>query len=204
MRHLVFLLTLTIPFSICTNLFAQKSQNSTDSSVEANFAGSAQKTFLDAEPNYKHNPTNAEVAWRFAEATFDWAEYATNSAQRAELAEKGIAASRKAVAGAPHSVAGHYYLGMNLGQLARTKSFGALKLVGQMEHEFTIARDLDEHFDHAGPDRNLGLLYRDAPALGSIGSRTKARQHLQRAVQLAPDFPENRLNLIEADLKWGD
>src|SRR5713226_7374117 len=49
MRHLAFLLTLTIPFSICTNLFAQKSQNSTNSSVEANFAGSAQKTFLDAQ-----------------------------------------------------------------------------------------------------------------------------------------------------------
>src|SRR5260370_12205936 len=108
MRHLVFLLTLTIPFSICTNLFAQKSQNSTDPSVEANFAGSAQKTFLDAQTHYKHNPTNAEVAWRFAPATFAWAEYATNSAQPAELAEKGIVASRNAVAGPPPSVARPY------------------------------------------------------------------------------------------------
>jgi len=40
--------------------------------------------------------------------------------------------------------------------------------------------------------------------LGSIGSRTKARQHLQRAVALAAQYPENRLNLIEAYLKWGD
>jgi len=29
--------------------------------------------------------------------------------------------------------AAHYYLAMNLGQLARTKSVGALKLVKQME-----------------------------------------------------------------------
>ena len=93
---------------------------------------------------------------------------------------------------------------MNLAQLAQTKSLGALKLVGQMEREFTLAGKLDKQFDFAGADRNLGLLYRDAPAIGSIGSRSKARQHLERAVELAPKYPENRLNLAEAYLKWGD
>ncbi len=93
---------------------------------------------------------------------------------------------------------------MNLGQLARTKSLGALKLVGEMEREFLSARGLDDQFDYAGPDRNLGLLYRDAPVIGSVGSRSKARKHLQRAVEVAPAYPENRLNLIEACLKWGD
>jgi len=91
---------------------------------------------------------------------------------------------------------------MNLGQLAQTKGLSALKLIRQIEREFAAARDLDEKLDHAGPDRNLGLLYRDAPSIGSIGSRTKARQHLQRAVVLAPDYPANALNLIEAYLKW--
>jgi hypothetical protein len=73
-----------------------------------------------------------------------------------------------------------------------------------MEREFKTARELDEQFDHAGPDRNLGMLYRDAPVLTSVGSRTKARQHLQRAVELAPDYPENRLSLLEAYLKYGE
>src|SRR5204863_9133981 len=98
----------------------------------------------------------------------------------------------------------HYYLGMNLAQLAQTKMLGALKIVTQMEREFSIVRDLDEEFDQAGADRNLGLLYRDAPAIGSIGSRGKARQHLEHAVKLAPPSPENRLNLIETYLKWGE
>jgi hypothetical protein len=73
-----------------------------------------------------------------------------------------------------------------------------------MESEFLAARRLDEHFDFAGPDRNLGLLYRDAPSFGSIGSRAKARRHLGRAITLAPEYPANRLELIEALLKWGD
>jgi hypothetical protein len=93
---------------------------------------------------------------------------------------------------------------MNYGRLAQTKGLGALKLVDDMEHEFLIVRELDENLDYAGADRNLGLLYRDAPSFGSIGSRTKARQHLVKATQLAPDYPENRLNLIEACLKWND
>src|SRR5262249_49360088 len=98
----------------------------------------------------------------------------------------------------------HYYLGLNLGQLARTRSFGALKLVDQMEHEFTTAERLDASFDFGGPDRSLGLLYRDAPTIISIGNRSKSREHLRKAVELAAEYPENRLNLIESYLKWGD
>jgi hypothetical protein len=47
--------------------------------------------------------------------------------------------------------------------------------------------------------RNLGLLYRDAPGWPfSIGSKRKAREWLERAAALAPDYPENQLNLAES------
>src|SRR5262249_17480444 len=95
-------------------------------------------------------------------------------------------------------------LGLNLGQLARTRSLSALKLVAQMEKEFTTASNLDSNMNYGGPDRTLGLLYRDAPSIGSIGNRAKARQHLQCAIELAPEFPDNRLELIESYLKWGN
>ena len=109
------------------------------------------------------------------------------------------------IAQKPKLVSGHYYLAMNLGQLAQTKSLGALKLVSEMETEFQTARAQDEKYDFAGPDRSLGLLYLEAPGWPtSIGSRSKARHHLQRAVLLSPEYPENRLNLLEAYLKWGD
>ena len=93
---------------------------------------------------------------------------------------------------------------MNLGQLAQTRSLSALKLVEQMEREFKMAAELDEKLDYAGPQRNLGLLYRDAPAWVSLGSRSKATKHLLRAAELAPDYPENRLNLVESYVKWND
>ncbi|MEY4385648.1 MAG: hypothetical protein RLY20_931 [Verrucomicrobiota bacterium] len=164
----------------------------------------AHADFLARQFTYQRNSTNAEANWQFARACFDWAEFATNDIQRAGLADLGIKASRALIARSSNSVQGHYYLGMNLGQLARTKSLGALRLVDQMEVEFKLARNLDEKFDFAGPDRNLGLLYLEAPSIGSIGSRSKAKTHLQRAVELAPEFPDNQLNLAEARLRWKD
>lgn len=160
--------------------------------------------FEAAQKNYAAHPDDAEAGWKFGQACFDLADIASSRDERGDVAQKGIDACRHAIAQAPKSAPSHYYLGLDLGQLARTRSFGALKLVDQMEQELLEAARLDAHFDQAGPDRSLGLLYRDAPSLISVGNRSKAREHLRRAVELAPDFPENRLDLIESYLKWGD
>jgi tetratricopeptide (TPR) repeat protein len=171
----------------------------------AEFAARAKNKFEAAKTQFQRETNNVETAWQFGRACYDWAEFATSSDQRADIAEQGIEACRQVVNLDPALPAGHYYLGMNLGQLARTKTLGALKLVGQMEREFKAALELDPKFDHAGPDRNLGLLYLQAPGWpASIGNHVKARTHLQKAVKLTPDYPENLLNLLEADLKWGD
>ena len=200
------ILSLYSLFLVLENPLAGQTPNSQSSpgAAHADFAAIAARHYAEAQKRYLAGPTNSEAAWQFARACYDWADWATNRSQRAELAREGIAVSEKAVAVSPDSAATVYYLGMNQAQLAQTKGLGALKLVRQMEQVFLRVHDLDEHFDYAGADRNLGLLYRDAPSLGSIGSRAKARQHLQRAVELAPDYPENRLNLLEAYLKWND
>jgi tetratricopeptide (TPR) repeat protein len=171
---------------------------------EAEFAAYAKRGFQEAQARYRKAPGEATAAWQFGRACFDLAGFATNQTERASLAERGIAASRAALARDSNSAPAHYYLAINLGQLAQTKGLSALGLVDQMEREFIRARELNEHFDYAGPDRSLGLLYRDAPAIVSVGSRTRARERLRRAVELAPQYPDNRLNLIEAYLKWGD
>jgi hypothetical protein len=68
-----------------------------------------------------------------------------------------------------------------------------------MEREFKDALAIDPKLDYGGPDRSLGLLYRDAPGWPtSIGSKHKGREHLIRATQIAPDYPDNWLSLLEA------
>jgi hypothetical protein len=189
---------------VCLCLLGGTNQVPANPAAETEFAAYAKKSLQEAQARYQKAPGEATAAWQFGRACFDLAEFATNKTQRASLAEQGIAACRLAIARESNSAPAHYYLAMNLGQLAQTKGLAALKLVDQIEREFTRAHNLDEHLDCAGPDRNLGLLYRDAPVIGSIGSRTRAREHLKRAVELAPQYPENRLNLVEAYLNWGE
>jgi len=170
-----------------------------------NAAARAERLFREAAAAFERAPSNVTAAWQLGRASFDRAEFARDDAERADIARRGIAACRAALALDTNVAAVPYYLGMNLGQLARTKSLGALRLVTEMEGLFERARQLDEHFDRAGPDRNLGLLYLEAPGWPvSIGHRGKARKHLSRAVELAPGYPENRLNLLEARVRWGE
>ncbi len=183
------------------SLFAQ--QTNAPVHFEAPFAR-AHRIFEESKARYATNGAPSDLNWHFGQACFDWAEFSTNDTQRADIANLGIAACRALIAKQSNSVGGHYFLGMNLGQLARTKWLGALSIVDEMEKEFKTARRLDEKFDYAGPVRNLGLLYLEAPRIGSIGDQSKARTHLESALAVSPDFPENRLNLIEAYVKWGD
>lgn len=163
------------------------------------------KSFQEIREQFLVETNNPETAWHFARACFDLADINTAGAEKAEFARAGINAAERCLALNSNSAAGHYYLGMNIGELADTKrNLSALKMTKEMEREFLAAHAIDEHFDYAGADRNLGLLYLEAPVLFSVGDRAKGRQHLQAAVRLAADFPENRLNLIEAYLKLGD
>lgn len=161
--------------------------------------------YLAARSNYMAQAGSSTSAWKFAEACFEWAEYATNSSQREALALEGIAAAKFVTEANPETGVGHFFLAMNKGQLARTRTLGALALVKEMEQSFFRAIKLDPTFDYAAPHRSLGMLYLDAPGWpASIGSKAKARKHLEKAVELAPDYPTNHLTLLDAYLRWGD
>jgi hypothetical protein len=162
------------------------------------------RAYEETKAAYTKEPTNTVAAWKFARACFELIDQGEKNPQRAKVAQEGIGAAEGALMQDSKSAPAHYYLALNLGELARTKTLGALRLVSRMEREFLAAIELDEHFDHAGAQRSLGILYRDAPVIGSVGSRSKARQHLKRAVELEPDFPDNRMALLEAYVKWGD
>jgi tetratricopeptide (TPR) repeat protein len=163
------------------------------------------RLYVEFGERYARDHTNAPLACEFARACFDRADFATNDTQRAAIAEQGIAACRRAILLAPDSAAAHFYLGVNLGQLARTKLFTALGLLYEMEAAWKRTVELDEKFNYAGAHRCLGLLYLDAPGWPiSLGSRAKARRHLEKAFQIVPDYPDNRLCLLEARLRWGE
>lgn len=164
----------------------------------------AHDAFVHAQAAYTNDPGSFEAAWQFGRACFDVAEFAESKREKAKVAELGITASKRAIELSSNCAAAHYYWGMNLGQIARTRGMAALSLVQELRRHFEDARKLDAKVDHAGPSRNLGYLYRDTPSLLSIGDSVKAKHYLAAAVELAPDFPENRLALMEGLAAWGD
>ena len=187
-------------------LFSQAAAAAAPATNTTTFAAMAEKSYLAARTAMKADPKAAEPAWQFARAAFEWAEFGSNDTHRAAIALEGIDACRQLLGRNPNLGAGHYYLALNLGRLADTRrNLSALRMVDEIEAEFKLALAQDPKVDFAGPDRGLGNLYLDAPGWPvSVGSKTKARQHLRRAVELCPDFPENQLSLIEACLKWGE
>jgi tetratricopeptide (TPR) repeat protein len=185
-------------------LFMMANAARADDAQDKIFAERAQAAYQKAQGQFQSQTNDPVLAWQFARTCYDWADCATNKTQRAEIAQEGIAACHQSLLLAD-SVAGHYYLAMDMGQLAQAETLGALKLVREMVSEFNTAAEIDPHFDLAGPYRGLGLLYRDAPGWPiSIGNRRKAREYLEAAVTLAPNDPENILNLAESYLKWND
>src|SRR5262249_39765600 len=111
---------LCVFLGVCAGAFGQT--NDQPPLAKSEFPAYAQKTFDQAQARYEAHRHDAEPAWQLARAYFDLGEFATNNTQRAELAEKAIALSRLLISRQTNLAAGHYYLGMNLGQLARTKT----------------------------------------------------------------------------------
>ena len=169
------------------------------------YAALAQTAYAAAWKNYLADTNAIPAVRQLAQASFALTDFATNETQRAEFARRGIEACRQWLAREPRSAPAHYYFAMNLGELAQAEapSLAAYRLVHEVEREFKLAAELDVRFDHAGPARTLGELYFQAPGWPlSVGSKHKAREWFDRAVELAPEYPENQLNLAEAQLKW--
>jgi hypothetical protein len=164
----------------------------------------ARAEFARARTHFETARTDPAAAWQLGRAAYELADLIEDPRQREQVAQGGIDACQNAISLAPNCAPAQYYLALNLGESARSKRFGALKLLHQMEHALLRALAADPTLDYGGPDRALGLLYLDAPSWPvSIGSRKKALTHLEAAAELGPSFLENGICLAEAYVKWG-
>lgn len=189
---------LVIPFLFSLLLGSVAELNSAD-----NNSDQAKKTFFEqryqtALREYRADESNVSAAIEYATAAFDHSNLANRSTERALIAKPAIASCRQLLIGSPTHAQGNYYLALNLGQLARTRWLGALKIVAEMEKRLLTAKAQNPQQDFAGPDRALGRLYFQAPGWpASIGHRKKGIDHLQQAIASAPDYPGNHLFYLE-------
>ena len=148
-----------------------------------------------------------DALWRAARACAWLAEDFTDKKTREQFAYHGIEYAKAASALEPRRVEGHYYLGINTGLSATTKTITAYNMVPKVRDAAKAALKADEKFDHAGPLRLLGGVFAKAPSWpASIGDVEEGQKYLSRAVKLAPEYPENHLlygDALAADSKPG-
>ncbi len=164
-----------------------------------------EKAFAEIRKDFQAAPTNYDLAWKVSRTAFNYADaMQEGDRDRHSVAHVGVEAARTAILLNPSRVEGHYYLGLNLGEIALAKPMGALKLVKEMEQEFRKSIEIDPGFDFSGAYRSLGMLYTDVPGWPlSIGNKAKGREALLKAVELHPEFPDNQITLAQAYLKGG-
>ena len=162
-------------------------------------AASEENAILAVDKGLLKAPRSYELLWRGARACAWLTEEFTDKQRRASYAQKGIDLAKRAVEVDPKRVEGQYYLGINIGQSATTKTVGAYMMVPRVVKAGTAAMKIDEKYDHAGPSRLVGTVYAKAPPWpASIGDLDEGLQHLAHAVQLAPDYPQNHLHYGDA------
>lgn len=117
---------------------------------------------------------------------------AQGEARRAHFL-KGMEQARALVDKNPKDPEGLFWLAVNMGAEALERGkMSALPVVPKMERLLLKVDELEPGFAEGGAARVLGRLYDQAPAVVSVGSSSKARKFLERALKLAPEHPGNQ------------
>jgi len=165
----------------------------------------ARHRYEEAATAHADDRDSAAKAVHLARTAFDLGEFITDKSEKADVAEIGIAAAHRAIDLKHDTAEARFYLGMNNGQLARTRTLGALSLVKHIESNLEKAIEIDAKFQNACPHLYLAILYKNAPGWpASVGNKKKSRANFEKAVQLAPLFPYNRIRHVEALIEWND
>lgn len=139
-------------------------------------------------------PDDYEACWKGARAAAWIAARAKDEEERKRYAMEGIELANSAVVVRPDGAEGHYYRARAMGELADVDHSYGVDAVKRMEEDCLAVIASDARFDHAAGHRFVGILYLECPGPPtSIGSARKAKKHLDQALDLAPDWPENRL-----------
>ncbi|MFQ5637456.1 MAG: tetratricopeptide repeat protein [bacterium] len=121
-----------------------------------------------------------------------------------DFASRGIALAKKAIKLNSERVEGYYYRAIATGLFAEQHQVQSKDAMKHIRSDAVKAIKIDPTLDHGGPHRLLGALYLRAPGPpAGIGSRRRALTHLNKAVALSPDYPENMLFLAEAYQRIG-
>jgi hypothetical protein len=140
-----------------------------------------------------------------ARAAYQAGRSASDKEARKGHFARGMSIAQARLASQPEDAEGLYWLAVNMGAHALERGkMSALPVVPRMEALLLRLDRIAPSYESAGAARVLGRLYHQAPAFISVGSNTKARQFLERAMSLAPSHPGNLAFAADFLVSHGD
>jgi len=144
-----------------------------------------------------------EALWKAARTCAWLAEYSGDDVERERHARAGLTYTNTALKKEPQGHEAVFYHGVLAGFLGDLDNSYGLDAVREIEKDMKQLIDADSSVAHGGPWRVLGVLQLRAPGPPvSVGSLRNARKNLEKALEKAPDWPENHLYMAEADFAW--
>jgi len=145
-----------------------------------------------------HSMTEAERLFRLGATTSDESE-------KRKLHEEGFRLAEDARTSSPDDPGALLQWTMHASAIAAMdKNLAALARIKDIEATLLRLREIAPGYRHAAADRTLGLLYRNAPMIISVGSTARAGRHLKEAFAKDPAYPGNCIFLADFYLAEGE
>jgi len=138
-----------------------------------------------------------EWSWRMGRVYYDLGKNSSGEAKEKFFNQCLVKAS-EALSVNSNSAPAYFYRGLCIGKLGEARGlWSSLDAIDPLRENMTKALKLDPAFDHGGPHRALGKMYFELPFfLGGDGDL--AVKHLEKALNLGPDYGDNYYFLAEA------
>lgn len=192
---------LSILLFVSQSIFAYPDSKSLDQLWNNRQSTEGQKAILDFIFANEPIPHDFEIGWRVARlvyfvGNFGSARESFKKDEKIKIFKYGYTAADIARTEQPDRVEGHYWYGVNLGSYGLAKGvFSALGHAEDALNALLKSAELDPQYHWAGPYRVLGRFYQEVPSFLSFGDKKKAEEYFNKAIQLAPDYRLNTINL---------
>ena len=156
------------------------------------------KVAAEIEKNLRRNPYQPEMEWRLARTHYSIAKKIKNEEAKKKQYDLCIYHSSQALKLQPNSATSLFFRALCRGKKGQIQGIWAsLEVIGPFEKDMKRAVELEPSIQDGGPHRALGKLYLELPFFlgGNVGQSV---YHLEKAVQLSPNYAENHLGLAQA------
>ena len=150
----------------------------------------------------RENERSYDVEWRLAKYNYYLGRHTTDQKEKEKAFADGVAAGKLAVKQDSNKPDGHFWFGANLGAQANENPLSSgVTSVGEVREAMNKVIELQPNYEMASAYDALGQLELGTRLMG--GSADKAKEYLEKAVEIEKFNGEARIHLAEAYLALG-